>query len=89
MMNEIVNNVFLTIKPVTRTYIFGVITLFVLIRLNVIHISSLYFDVDKILEGQFWRLFTSFFLISDSFNLSFIFHLLFTFVDYHFYANHY
>ncbi|ELP91669.1 derlin-2.1, putative [Entamoeba invadens IP1] len=77
-MNELMDAVFFSIAPVTRAYIISVVGVFVLIKANVVHISSLVFDASAILDGEVWRLVTSFLVLSENFDLYFIFNVLFT-----------
>ncbi|EKE39511.1 hypothetical protein ENUP19_0146G0071 [Entamoeba nuttalli] len=70
-------NVFAGYPIITRTILIMIISLFVLMKVRIIHISQLSFDVDAILSGEIWRLVTPFLVYSDRFSIWFIFELLF------------
>merc|ERR1739848_618391 len=65
-----------SIPPVTRMYLGGIIATTVGLKLDWIRPLQIYFNPELILQGEYWRLLSSFFFFGG-FNLHFLFNVLF------------
>merc|ERR1712179_512433 len=73
MENE---NFLQSVPPITRFYCGGVLLTTIGIKLNFLSPLKIYFNPELIYQGEYWRLFSSFFFFGN-FNLHFIFHMMF------------
>lgn len=65
-----------SVPPITRFYCGGVLLTTIGIKLNFLSPLKIYFNPELIYQGEYWRLFSSFFFFGN-FNLHFIFHMMF------------
>lgn len=65
-----------SIPPVTKIYLGSVLATTLGVKLNYVQLLSLYFNPKLILQGEYWRLGSSF-LFFGSFGIPFLFNLLF------------
>ncbi|MES1921550.1 Derlin-2 [Bonamia ostreae] len=76
-MNYDVGSLFSDIPFFTKSYIFASISTTALCKLNYLSPLKLYFHIERIKDGQLWRLITSFFFFGSKLDLNLIFQLFF------------